>query len=846
MIPQPTSATRAADRLPPTGRVAYLAKMFPRVSETFILREILALKESGVPTRIYSLLTPTRDARIQSQARALMVETTVLPMPGWRQARLCLRALGSTARRNPAAVGREFGRVLLRPRPRCWKRFFRALLLAEQMRRDRIAHLHAAWAHTPASVARIASRLTGIPWSMGAHAKDIFLSHPRSLAKKLAAARFTLSCSATHRDHLAALATRAEHEVAPRVELYHHGVDCAFFRPSRPEGGEEPAPATPAGVPLLVSVGRLVPKKGFDTLLRSAAALRDRGVAFRLEIIGAGPLRSALVDQIGALDLQDRVALRGMLVLEEVRAAYRRAAVVVLASRITANGDRDGIPNTLAEAMACAVPVVASATPSIAELVHDEETGLLVPADDSEALAQALQRLLADAALRHRLGRAGRAWVAEFFDAEAWGRHVARRLDRARGTERMLYLSADRGVPVRGHKGASVHVRSVVQALQSLGSELRIVTTRPGPQDGPSVSAPIVRSGCGNRSKDLMARLSQALRGGRALERSFVRLIDNIAVYRRVRQLTQSWRPDAIYERYALCAVAGSLLARRLGVPHILEVNAPLADEEARFRDLRLRRLTHLLERRLLRRADRVVVVSRALEQHVRRLGVAPARILLLPNAVDPEVFHPDRDGARVRAELGCNGAFVVGFSGTLKPWHGVRHLIRAMPDLIASGAAAHLLLIGDGPERENLAALAGELGIASHVHFTGALPHAEVGDYLAASDVLVAPYGHLENHWFSPLKVAEYRAVGRPVVASAIGQLAEGTAEEQGTVLVRPEDEDALAQALIALASNPVRRRALGHRAAAASTWTWQALARRLLQEIETARRELWRWHDA
>jgi glycosyltransferase involved in cell wall biosynthesis len=323
-------------------------------------------------------------------------------------------------------------------------------------------------------------------------------------------------------------------------------------------------------------------------------------------------------------------------------------------------------------------------------------------------------------------------------------------------------------------------------------------------------------------------------------------LLDNFGLYREGLRQAMAWHPDILYERYALTAFAGSLLARRLSLPLILEVNAPLAEEEARFRGLRLGWLARRLERAILRRADRVVVVSEALADHARRLGVPPERILVLPNAIDPEHFHPRREGRELRERYGLNGSLVLGFSGTLKPWHGVQHLLAAMARLRDTGLQAELLLIGDGPERENLAEQAQGLGLAARVHFAGAVAHEEMGAFLAACDVLVAPYGPMEDHWFSPLKVAEYRAMGVPVIASAIGQMADSLGEAQGVLLVPPGDEKSLAEAIAALASDEDRRRACGRAAAATSSWTWQALAARVLAEAETARREVWRWETA
>ena len=331
--------------------------------------------------------------------------------------------------------------------------------------------------------------------------------------------------------------------------------------------------------------------------------------------------------------------------------------------------------------------------------------------------------------------------------------------------------------------------------------------------------------------------------GGPALERAWIRLTDNVSLYRCACRFARAWHADAIYERYALTAVAGSFVARRLGVPHILEVNAPLAEEEARYRGLRLGWLARRLEGWLLRRADRLVVVSRELAEYARARGVARERIVVLPNAVDPRIFHPRRDGSSVRERYGLDGAFVLGFSGTLKPWHGLAHLVQALAQLRHSVPQVGLIVVGEGPGAAEAQAQVQRLGLEQHVHFAGSVPHAQVPDFLAACDVLVAPYGPLEDFWFSPLKVAEYRAMGRPVVASAIGQIRELPGEEAGIVFVPPGDEAALARALAELAADPARRARLSRAVVAGGIGSWRDLTRRILTESEIARREIWGW---
>jgi glycosyltransferase involved in cell wall biosynthesis len=815
--------------------------MFPRISETFILDEIRALVRHGVPVRIYALHPPGRDARVHPEAEALAAGTIVLADPSRAALRGALADLSACLRAHPRATLRVLLRTALRPGPRSFRRLARAARLAALLRRDGVAHLHAAWAHSPASVARIASILTGIPWSMTAHAKDLHLSRPPSLRKKIASARFVLACTGGHRDLLRRIGSPGAPGLPePRVLLLHHGVDTRRFAPHADRG--RPG-ATAARTPLVLSVGRLVHKKGFDVLLEAFALLRRLGVGARLEIVGEGPLRPDLERRVADLGLGDSVVLHGLRVRHEVLEAYRRADCVVLASRVTAAGDRDGIPNTLAEAMACGLPVVAARLPGTEELVVDGETGLLVPPEQPEALALALESVLRDPERRRRMGEAGRERVRRHFDGGRWGELAARRFASAMGIERVLYVSPDRGVPARGSKGASVHLRAVVGALRSLGAEPLVLTTRPGPETGPSVPAAVMTTGAPARLEKILHRLGRAVPCFAGPFRNLLRLLDNLWIYRDGLRRARAWHADVLYERYALFSCAGSFVARRLGVPHVLEVNAPLADEEARFRGLRLRGPARLLERFILRRADRLVVVSRAIERHARALGVAPERIAVLPNGVDPQVFHPGRDGGAARRLLGLDGALVVGFAGSLKPWHGVHHLLRAAALAAGDVPALRLLIVGEGPERDRLGRLAVDLGLADRVVFAGAVPHEDVAGYLAACDVLVAPYGPMERFYFSPLKVAEYHAVGRPVVVSAVGEPGEAPGATGGALAVPPGDEAALARALVDLARDAALRERLGRAAAAARPWTWEDVARRILEDAEAIRRRLWGW---
>lgn len=389
------------DPLPdrPTARaVAVVVKGWPRLSETFIARELVALEARGLDLRLYSLRHPT-DRKVHATARSLRAPVAYLPEYLWREPARVWRGW-LQARRLP---GYRATRALwlhdLRrdPTPNRVRRFGQALVLAAELPGD-IGHLFAHFLHTPASVARYAAHLRGLTWSASAHAKDIWTTPDWEKAEKLADAAWVVTCTAAGRDHL--------HGLGPRVELVHHGL----------EFGEASPAATPAsGAVRLLSVGRAVPKKGYDDLLQ-ALALLPASCDWRFVHIGGGPLLPELKRRAEELKLTSRIEWHGARDEAEVQKAYREADLFVLASRITADGDRDGIPNVLVEAMSHRLPVVATTAGAIPELVTSD-SGVLVPANSPDALANALARLVADPSRRAALGAAGQTRVRQEFPA---------------------------------------------------------------------------------------------------------------------------------------------------------------------------------------------------------------------------------------------------------------------------------------------------------------------------------------------------------------------------------------------------------------------------------------------
>lgn len=381
--------------------VAVVVKGWPRLSETFIARELVGLEARGLRLRLYSLRHPT-DRKVHATARSLRAAITYLPEYLWHEPlrvwRGWLKARRLAGYRSARTI---WLRDLARDRtPNRVRRFGQALVLAAELPSD-TAHIYAHFLHTPASVARYAAHMRGLGWSVSAHAKDIWTTPDWEKAEKLADAAWAVTCTGAGHGHLSALAPRQS------VELVHHGL--AFDA-----AGVRSPPVTERPVRLL-TVGRAVPKKGFDDLLRALAAL-PATCDWRLAHIGGGPLLPDLKRQADELGLSERIEWRGACDEDEVHQAYRDADLFVLASRVTADGDRDGIPNVLVEAMSHGLPVVATAAGAIPELIS-KETGVLVAPGDPAALSAALAALIGDPSRRHALGQAGQKHVRAEFPA---------------------------------------------------------------------------------------------------------------------------------------------------------------------------------------------------------------------------------------------------------------------------------------------------------------------------------------------------------------------------------------------------------------------------------------------
>jgi colanic acid/amylovoran biosynthesis glycosyltransferase len=408
-------ARRAA---PAPARIAYVTSRFPKLSETFVLTELLALERRGVAVDLYPLLRE-RPALVHPEAAPLVGRARFTPFL------------------SPAIVASQL--FWLRRRPRAYLRAWRDVLAgtwgspnffagavacfpkvahaARRMQADGVTHVHCHFANHPAVAGLVVRRLTGIPFSFTAHGSDLHKDR-RMLDRKVAEAAFVVTVS---HDNRRLIVRECGDHVAAKVHVVRAGVDTRLFAPAPHSRQGDPAALS------VVCVGTLHAVKGQAHLIEACRLLANDGVAVRCRLVGDGPDRPVLRARIRAAALENRVVLAGARTRPEVAQELRHADVLVAPSVPTREGRREGIPVVLMEAMSTGLPVVASAISGIPELVEHEVSGLLVPPGDAQAIAGALARLAGDPALRASLGRAARRRVLAEFDLESSAAELARR-----------------------------------------------------------------------------------------------------------------------------------------------------------------------------------------------------------------------------------------------------------------------------------------------------------------------------------------------------------------------------------------------------------------------------------
>lgn len=381
---------------------------------------------------------------------------------------------------------------------------------------------------------------------------------------------------------------------------------------------------------------------------------------------------------------------------------------------------------------------------------------------------------------------------------------------------RVLYHHRTRGADAQG-----VHIRALTDALRELGHEVRIVTLARQQQA---------------HAQPRTSRGGPSLLG-RAIPHwlyELMALAYNVPAFAVLTIAVLRHRPGLIYERYALFNLSGLWVARLFRIPFLLEVNAPLSMEHREHGDLVLHRLAERIEDRLCARATRTVVVSSAMARIFEDRGVPAERLLVMPNGVDRARFHPGVDGTAVRRDTGLEEAFVVGFVGWIRPWHGVDRLVDAVARLAPELPELRLLLVGDGPALPDLRERVMALGIEDRVHFTGPIGSESIPAHIAAMDVAVQPD---VTDYASPIKLFEYLALARPVIAPAKPNITEVVEDGSSALLTEPGSTDALIDAIRRLHGDRDLRERIATRGGALIEergYDWRANARRVIEVAE------------
>ena len=431
----------------------------------------------------------------------------------------------------------------------------------------------------------------------------------------------------------------------------------------------------------------------------------------------------------------------------------------------------------------------------------------------------------------------------------------------------IAYICTDFGVPVFGYKGASIHVREMVSAMRKAGHNVTIISPamHRGKEDekGSNMGAEGIdsekafttvnwneasgfstASGLGNLTcisvlplanhvqfTRELARLDQFLDIKLRLRQEVRNLLYNMSLFDAVGEYLAEQNIDFVYERYTLFSHSGIQLARKLGVPHILEVNAPLAYEQEKMRGLEMKTFARQMEKRIFQETDRVLVVSKELKEFVKSCDVPDDRIVILPNAVDPERFISTETETPVAENLNFNGHQVIGFVGSLKPWHGTETLLEAFAKLYKDNKNIRLLIVGDGPGRESLEQFSRDNHLEDAVVFTGKISHHDIPKYIDAMDIAVAPYTPNDNFYFSPIKIFEYMMMEKAVVGARIGQVEDIINHRENGMLFEPGNIPQLSDTLNQLVSDQSLCKKLGDTAKA---WvrqerTWDNNARQV-----------------
>lgn len=805
----------------PLRRVVYVVSLFPCWSETFIVREIDALVASGVDVRIVSLKPPS-ETLVHDDAAALL-DRVHHPRPGPGALVDRLRA----ALRHPLVLARAIADLMADGwrTPGVTLKTLAALLRGMEhldwLRAYDPDFVHAHWATYPSTVAWALGRMLDKPFGFTCHAHDIFVER-QMLARKIDEAALAVTISDYN---IAWLQACVGGDAARRMKLVHCGVDLARV-PWQPDGRD---PDT------ILAVGRLHAIKGFDTLLDALALLQERGVGFRCRLVGAGPLADTLQTRARELGIAAKVEFAGARSQDAVRAWMREATLFALPSQMDAGGDRDGIPVALMEAMASGCAAVSTRVSGIPELIEHGRDGLLVEPRDPAALADALQRLLGDDALRRRLSSAARGRIEREFDSRKEAARLRAYMEDAVHAAAPALPSAAAVHPARGAPSRSdmpamkapshprlrvLYVVSLfpcwsetfilreMHALIGHGADIAILSLKPHTER-------IVQP----RATELLDRTRyphgalRSILGMLALgARHPLRMGSFLATL-----CARMWRQPGNLLRSlgALCRTAGQWRWIREFDPQI--IHAPWATYPATVAWF----LSHMTGKpfSFTSRAHDIFVEDHMMAAKLEKTALAVtitrnnvrhmARWMKSPGAIPIQVVHSALDLPEIAYRRDARLPRQLLSVGRLDPIKGFDVLLPALAELNRRGIEFESTIIGEGEELVRLEAQRDSLGLRDRVRFAGALPNTRVREAMAEATLMVmpcvvTPEGNADG---IPNVLTEAMASGLPVVSTRVSGIPELIDDGVSGRLVEPRDHLALADAIAQMLSDPALR---------------------------------------
>jgi glycosyltransferase involved in cell wall biosynthesis len=407
-------------------QIGYLLRSYPRLSQTFILNEILALEKIGVPIQIFAMINP-HEKVVQMQVDQVQASVQYMDTDQTRTFWRVVKEHVEVARRHLSGYLGSLFYVAVHPRidrgytaNNRWSCFLQSVHLVSLLLKDphhgrRIDHLHAHFAHDPALIAYLVHRIAGTPFSFTAHARDLYQVDKKVLLDRIRHATVVITCCRANLEYL----NQIDPSQRSKFSLIYHGVNLRDFQPV-----SNPRSYSVSTDRLILSVGRLVEKKGFQDLLEALLLVKRRGERFQCAIYGDGPLRQQLQEWIEEHSMHDEIRLCGDRTQQELIAIFQTVTLFTLTPVQTNDGDRDGIPNVLLEAMAVGLPIVTTAVAGIPELVENNQNGLLYSQHDVEGISSGIIELLNDAEKRGQLGRAASKRIREQFDIAQSAKHL--------------------------------------------------------------------------------------------------------------------------------------------------------------------------------------------------------------------------------------------------------------------------------------------------------------------------------------------------------------------------------------------------------------------------------------